>query len=478
MNSWAKHRVPMPAISRSPLPATNCRRARLGLFNFQPAMIELLSNEEMAEADRLTIAAGATGVDLMEHAGRAIADAVALRQPLGTSIVVVAGPGNNGGDGFVAARLLAERGFRVRLLTPGGNDRLRGDAGEAARRYRGRMEPAAPTGLADAGVIIDALFGAGLARPVEGAAREMIEAMNACGAPILAVDLPSGINGSTGARLGTAVAAAETVTFFRRKPGHLLLPGRLHCGKVRVADIGIKPDVLGQIRPRAFANAPELWKASFPVPRVDGHKYARGHAVVVSGGLARTGAARLAARGALRAGAGLVTIASPSDALVVQGAANLAVMVRAVDGAAELAAMLEDRRLNALVLGPGGGVGAAMRELVAAALAGERAVVLDADALTSFAEDPAALWAAISARSAIVMTPHQGEFSRVFKGESKILHAASKLEAARAAAGRSGAIVVLKGPDTVIAAPDGRAAVNDNAPPWLATAGSGDVLSG
>ncbi len=190
-------------------------------------MIELLSNEEMAEADRLTIAAGATGVDLMEHAGRAIADAVALRQPLGTSIVVVAGPGNNGGDGFVAARLLAERGFRVRLLSLGGKDRLRGDAAEAARRFAGGIEPAAPGGLADAGVIIDAIFGAGLARPVEGAALEMIGAMNACAAPILAVDLPSGINGSTGARLGTAIEATETVTFFRRKPGHLLLPGRL-----------------------------------------------------------------------------------------------------------------------------------------------------------------------------------------------------------------------------------------------------------
>jgi hydroxyethylthiazole kinase-like uncharacterized protein yjeF len=200
--------------------------------------------------------------------------------------------------------------------------------------------------------------------------------------------------------------------------------------------------------------------------------------VVVSGGLARTGAARLAARGALRAGAGLVTIASPREALAVNAAANLAVMVRAVDGAAELAAMLEDRRLNAVVLGPGGGVGAPMRELVASALAAERAVVLDADALTSFAEDPAPLWAATAGRSATVMTPHQGEFSRIFQGEPNVLRAASKLDAARAAAARSNMTVVFKGPDTVIAAPDGRAAINDNAPPWLATAGSGDVLSG
>jgi ADP-dependent NAD(P)H-hydrate dehydratase / NAD(P)H-hydrate epimerase len=441
-------------------------------------MIELLSNEEMAQADRLTIAAGTRGIDLMEQAGRAIADAVALRQPLGTSIVVVAGPGNNGGDGFVAARLLRERGFRLRVLSLAPVDRLRGDAAEAARRCGGRIEPASPAGLADAGLVVDAIFGAGLARPVEGAAAEMIAAMNGCAAPILAVDLPSGINGSTGARMGTAIHAGETVTFFRRKPGHLLLPGRIDCGKLRVADIGIKPEVLEKIRPRTFANAPELWKAKFPVPRVEAHKYARGHAVVVSGGLARTGAARLAARGALRAGAGLVTIASPREALAVHAAANLAVMVRPIDGAAELAAMLNDPRLDAVVLGPAGGIGAAMRELVAVALSGERGVVLDADALTSFAEDPAALFAAAASRAATVLTPHQGEFGRLFGKEPGVAGAASKLEAARAAAERSHAVVVLKGPDTVIAAPGGRAAINDNAPAWLATAGSGDVLSG
>src|SRR5262249_454701 len=292
----------------------------------------------------------------------------------------------------------------------------------------------------DAGVVIDAIFGAGLARPVEGAARDMIEAMNACGAPVLAIDLPSGINGTTGVRLGVAVPATQTVTFFRRNPGHLLLPGRLSCGKVRITDIGIKPEVLSLIRPRTFANAPELWKSHFPVPRVDAHKYGRGHAVVGSGGPARTGAARLAARGALRAGAGLVTIASPRDALAVHAAANLAVMIRAVDGAAELAAMLEDRRFNAIVLGPGGGIGVAMRELVATALNGGRGVVLDADALTSFAEDPAALWSITAARAATVMTPHHGEFTRVFGQEPRVLRATSHLAAARAAAARPRAV--------------------------------------
>jgi ADP-dependent NAD(P)H-hydrate dehydratase / NAD(P)H-hydrate epimerase len=439
-------------------------------------MIELLSTAEMAEADRLTIAAGVAGIALMENAGQAIADGVASRHPAGTRVAVVAGLGNNGGDGFVAARLLAERGYRVRLLLAGDRARLKGDAALAVQRWSGPCEPAAPSALMSAEIVVDALFGAGLDRPVEGVARAMIEAMNA--APrVLAVDLPSGINGTTGAVMGVAVRAAETVTFFRRKIGHALLPGRLHCGTIGVADIGIGTDVLAHIKPRCWINDPRLWGGSFPVPRTEGHKYGRGHTVVVSGGLSSTGAARLAARGALRAGAGLVTIASPRDALLVNAAENLAVMVRPVEGADELTEFLSDRRRNTVVLGPGGGVGDKMRALVLAGLAGERAVVLDADALTSFAVEPNTLFAAIRGRAgATVLTPHEGEFGRLFK--EVVETSRSKLEQARTASAASGAIVLLKGPDTVVAAPDGRAAIADNAPPSLATAGSGDVLAG
>jgi ADP-dependent NAD(P)H-hydrate dehydratase / NAD(P)H-hydrate epimerase len=444
-------------------------------------MIELLTPDEMAECDRLAIAGGVAGIELMERAGRAVADAVA-RHPLGTRVLVVAGPGNNGGDGFVAARVLAERGYPVRvlLLPLGDAGALRGDAAEAARMWRGTIEPAKPDTVAGAGVIVDALFGAGLNRVVEGDARAMIEAMNSCGAPIVAVDLPSGINGASGAVMGAAVKAKESITFFRRKPGHVLLPGRLHAGNVRVVDIGIPESVLQRVRPRTFANAPALWGGAFPIPRLDGHKYSRGHAVVVSGDMSSTGAARLAARGALRAGAGLVTLASPRTALAVNATANLAVMVRAADGPDELRQLLEDRRLNAVALGPGLGVGANTRALVEVVLDGERAVVLDADALTSFADEPAALLAAITARPGrpVVLTPHQGEFSRLFKDFLQPSEKGSKLFAARAAAQAFGAVVLLKGPDTVVAAPDGRAAINENAPPWLATAGSGDVLAG
>ncbi len=322
-------------------------------------MIELLTPAEMGEADRLAIAAGISGIELMENAGRAVADAAARLYPHGAPQVrVVAGPGNNGGDGFVAARILADRGFPVRVLLLGDRAKLKGDAATAAGRWQGPTEPATPHGLEGAGFVIDALFGAGLDRPVEGEASAMIEAMNASGAPILAVDLPSGIHGSSGEVLARAVRATRTTTFFRRKPAHLLLPGRLYCGAVEVADIGIPDSVLDSIKPRIFVNGPSLWSGVFPVPGIDGHKYKRGHAVVVSGGLASTGAARLAARGALRAGAGLVTIASPAEALAVNAAANLSIMVRQVDDAAGLSALLGDRRLNAIVLGPGGGVGA------------------------------------------------------------------------------------------------------------------------
>jgi hydroxyethylthiazole kinase-like uncharacterized protein yjeF len=304
--------------------------------------------------------------------------------------------------------------------------------------------------------------------------------MKAAGAPIVAVDLPSGINGTSGAVMGSAVNASETVTFFRRKPGHVLLPGRLHCGPVHVAEIGIPSSVLDRIKPSLFLNASELWAARFPVPQPDGHKYARGHTVVMSGDVVSTGAARLAARGALRAGAGLVTIGSPPDALAVNATANMAVMVRPIDGAAALAAFLADRRRNAVVLGPGGGIGATMRELVTGALATEAAVVLDADALTSFADEPARLLDLTrSRRNAVtVLTPHEGEFSRLFKSIAEVSDQTTKYGRAIAAARVGGAIVVLKGADTVVAAPDGRVAIADNAPPWLATAGSGDVLAG
>ena len=435
-------------------------------------MHELLTAAEMGEADRRTIAGGTPGIVLMENAGRAVAEAAALLAPEG-AILVLAGPGNNGGDGFVAARLLAEQGRAVRVMLLGDEDRLRGDAAEARARWRGGVE-AASLPLPPAALVVDALFGAGLARPLDGLAAGLVAAMNEGPAPVLAVDVPSGLPADDGAPIGPCVAATATVTFFRRKPGHLLQPGRALCGPVTVAQIGISGAALEGIAPWAWDNTPELWRAALPAPGIAGHKYKRGHALVVSGSMTRTGAARLAAGAALRV-AGLATLASPPGALAVNAAQLTAVMLKRCEGAAGLAEILEDARFTSVALGPALGLGEASRAQVLAALASGAAATLDADALTAFEADPDTLFKAIADRRApVAMTPHEGEFARLFPD----LAALTRPVRVRAAAARSGAVVVLKGPDTAIAAADGRLAINANAPPWLATAGSGDVLAG
>jgi hydroxyethylthiazole kinase-like uncharacterized protein yjeF len=349
-----------------------------------------------------------------------------------------------------------------------------------ARRYSGPVSRWTGEPFDPGSVLIDALFGAGLARPIDGEAADAIAAINRSGAHVIAVDLPSGIQGDTGAVMGTAVRAHRTVTFFRRKPGHLLLPGRTHCGRITVADIGISTAILKSIDPQFSVNDPAIWGQSFPIPQTSGHKYSRGHAVVLSGELPSTGAARLAARAALRAGAGLVTLASPTSALAVNATSSLAVMVREAQGVEGLSMLLSDARLNAIVMGPGGGVGAEMRAKVKAVAAGDRALVLDADALTSFGENPKELFTILTNHnlSTAILTPHDGEFSRLFSNLKESPSVNQKLEKTLAASHETGAVVVLKGADTVVAAPDGRASIANNAPPYLATAGAGDVLAG
>jgi hydroxyethylthiazole kinase-like uncharacterized protein yjeF len=500
-----------------PAPVRRC----LGkmLFAFTPVLRmlpntshgELLTNAEMAEADRLTIAGGTPGSALMEQAGAAVARESTRLVPRHGHIAVFCGPGNNGGDGFVAARLLACQEFTVELGLLGTLDRLRGDAALAAKSWTGKILAVDELDLDSADLAIDALFGAGLSRDLDGQAKAMVLRLNEwtkrTKKPILSVDVPSGIDGSSGQIRGGAINAARTIAFFRRKPGHLLLPGRIHCGGTVVADIGIAEQVLAAISPKTFANCPALWQQTFPIPRVNGHKYSRGHAVVLSGGVAQTGAAKLAARGALRAGAGLVTIATPRAALCVHAAALTAIMTRVCDDADGLTSLLADRRKNTLVMGPGLGVGENTRAQVRAALntdgnhgAPPRAVVLDADALTSFEDDAYSLAQMIGRRSrGVVLTPHDGEYARLFgrAGQNNQsqwfglgmpeqvllshfdgLRSESKLDRARAAAALSGAVVLLKGPDTVVADPEGLATIAEDLPPWLATAGSGDVLAG
>ncbi len=443
----------------------------------------LLTVAEMALADALAIAGGVPGSVLMEAAGAGVAAAICRRwapRPL----LVLCGPGKNGGDGFVAARVLAEAGWPVRLASMGPRGSYRGDALLAAQRWLGPVEPLeavlAEGGLAEGGLggsplVVDALFGAGLSRPLEGVALAVVNAVIKRGLPVVAVDVPSGVDGDSGAILGASPMADLTVTFFRLKPGHVLVPGRQRCGRVEVVDIGIPATVLGEINPVAAANHPDLWLAGWPGPRYDGHKYQRGHALIAGGGR-MTGAARLAALAALRVGCGLVGVACPPESQMIYGLAAAALLVEPVTGAAEFGALLGRGRRTAVLLGPGNGVTPELLERVLAALASPLAVVLDADALTAFAGAPETLFCAVkSASGRCVLTPHEGEFARLFPVEAALT---GKIARARAAAARVGAVVVLKGADTVIASPDGRVVINHNAPPDLATAGSGDVLAG
>lgn len=462
-------------------------------------MDEILTCAEMAKADIHAVSHGVPGLTLMENAGRAVAEAVRRRfKPC--AVTVLCGPGNNGGDGFVVARLLDEDGFTVRVAhdaepvharsAEGGGGRAResgqrpegakhGDAGAMSEMWKGARVALTPACLDGARLVVDGLFGAGLARPLEGAYAAVVEALN--GLPVVAIDIPSGVSGDSGQPLGAAyVRAALTVTFFRKKPGHLLQPGRSLCGELVVADIGIPAEAAAS---RLHENTPALWR--YPFPRDEGHKYDRGHAVIVSGPAHATGAARMAARGALRIGAGLVSVAAPPEAVAVNAAHLTAIMIKPFDGAAGLATLLEDRRFNAVALGPGLGVGEDTRALVKAACksgagasaqagATPKGVVLDADALSSFHREPTTLFSMLHDRC--VLTPHAGEFERIFPG--LLDRSASKVEAAREAARRAGCAVLLKGSDTAIADAAGKAAINANAPAWLATAGAGDVLAG
>ena len=451
-------------------------------------MQELLTPNEMGRADQSAIENGPlSGLQLMRNAGSAVVREIMRRFPDAVDIHILCGPGNNGGDGYVIANLLHKTGLPVFLhaLAP---PKPGTDADLALAECGVDVRSIGELALNRSSLVVDALFGAGLERPLSGAALEVVEKVEAAGCRVTAVDLPSGLSGESGKVLGGACTADLTVTFFRKKPGHLLYPGRALCGELILADIGIRDEVLDEISPSCFENGPASWASQLPSPGADAHKYSRGAVGVFSGGPTATGAARLSAMAAQRAGAGAVTVYSPASALAVNAGHLTSIMLSKIDTPDELAAMLHDTRISSFVLGPGFGVGLKSRDFVRVLVGTDpdrkvdnlpRSVVLDADALTSFEADPTALFDRNAAENgpALVLTPHEGEFKRLFSDLASD-GTMSKLDRARAAAELAQATVVYKGPDTVIAAADGRAAINTNATARLATAGSGDVLAG
>ena len=430
--------------------------------------LELLTVEEMADAEAEAVASGIPSIMLMEAAGAAVVREVRKRWTR-RSVLVLAGPGNNGGDGYVVARMLKELNWPVRISHFSGRKGITGDAKRNAERWDGQIVPFNEASLLGAELVIDAVFGSGLARDVSGMVATVLQNAENRGLPIIAVDIPSGVNGNTGEVWGHAPQAMLTVTFFRKKPGHLLLPGRGLCGEVVVKDIGIPHDVLKKIAPDAFENGPAVWSSQLPEPDLGAHKYKRGHLVIL-GGSQMTGAARLAASAARRVGAGLVTIIAPPNTLDFYRSGDPGNLVLELTNGDTFSQILADERKNCILIGPGAGISHQTRTHVFTALKSKRPTVLDADALTVFKEDPETLFSWI--KGPCIITPHEGEFCRLFDLRGSKM--ARCLEAARI----SGAVVLLKGPDTVVANPAGVKVINSNAPASLATAGSGDVLAG
>lgn len=421
----------------------------------------ILTPQEMRLAEQAVIGAGTDSFELMQRAGQAVAEFVHAHWPDG-QIQVLCGPGGNGGDGFVAAAALAKLWRKVDVFCAVPVSELTGDAAKAAALWEGKVGTLEEAFVAPHELVLDALYGGGLTRPLEGVAA----ALAARPSRVISVDVPSGIDGFTGKPLGPCFRAEGTITFAALRPAHVLLPGSAFCGGVMVADIGVP------VQTRAMENSPALWAAGLPQPGQGDYKHRRGHLKVVSGGMSSTGAARLAAKAGLRAGAGLVTLLSPPQALMVNAAHLTAIMLSSVDGASDIRAAAETA--SAVVIGPAAGVTPQTRENVAALLSSPARVVLDADALTVFAAEPAALFGML--RDGDVLTPHTGEFQRLF---GDLLETApNKIEAARLAAARANCVVLIKGADTVIASPGGHVIVNTHATRWLATAGSGDVLAG
>lgn len=431
----------------------------------------ILTCEEVRAAEQRAAENGISLWALMQKAGQACADVLHAEFPNGR-VIVLAGPGNNGGDAFVAAQRLRDLGRNVWLydLAPAAGRTPEG--ANAVNASTGPRQPLEDMRVHADDIVLDGLFGAGLSRDLSGEAAFAVEQVNASGAKVVAIDVPSGINGDTGAITGPAIRADVTVTFCAKKPAHVLQPAASLCGDVIPAEIGFGKFVAEIGGNRLNENAPALWANELRWPTTTSHKHQRGRLAVVTGGLANTGAARLAAQAGLRSGAGLVTLLCPPSALMVVASSVTAVMSASFASVEDLVTQTE--RSTAIVIGPAAGVTEATRANVEALARAGRSLVLDADALTVFANQTDHLRTILTAPA--ILTPHTGEFERLFPG--LLASSSRRIEAVRTASSRSRCVILLKGADTVIAAPDGRAVANTHATPFLATAGTGDVLAG
>ncbi len=438
-----------------------------------PHHLQVLSVPQMYEADRLAIESGISGLELMENAGQGIAAHIEEGWDA-CSVLILCGPGNNGGDGYVVARALSEAGWPVAVHTFGDPEKLSGDAKMMFELYLGDTFPLSEIDLSGTELVVDALFGAGFKGELPDEIRNLFLEIKNKEIPFVAVDVPSGVNGSSGEICPGTIEANLTVSFFRPKIGHLLYPARSYIGALDIVDIGIPEEVLDTIDVRISDNDPDLWLDNMPKYLASDHKYSRGHAAIVGGGMSSTGAARISARAALRAGAGAVTVVSPPSALMIYSQAQEAVMVKSVEDDLQFSDWLKEKRINTVLVGPGNGIKERTRTFVEMSLKLDCSVILDADALTVFKDDPDKLFGLIKNKNKgqVVITPHEAEFVRLFDLSG------SNLERCQQASTLSGAIVLLKGATTVIADPDGQAVMNTIAPPWLATAGSGDALAG
>jgi hydroxyethylthiazole kinase-like uncharacterized protein yjeF len=444
----------------------------------------------MKRVDEKAREQGISSYSLMENAGLAVADAVQALAGSPCRVVVLAGPGNNGGDGAIAAVELDSLEYEVHVVRIVTEQKSYGDANRAFQSWHHPIEiislneielsDTTSTLILSADVVVDAMFGAGLTRPLSGIVAAMVKLVNDGPAQVVAVDVPSGLSGNTHNVNGPCVEAELTVTFFLHKPAHFLYPGRQLCGSVLLAQIGLDNEQLDQHEPNCYLNEPAVFYSMMPRINTIGHKFHRGHVLVRSGPVESTGAARLSAETALRCGAGLVTVATSHDALLVNAAHLTAVMLKCCDTEHAWKEQLADPRITTVVVGPGNGISEGTRNSVISSLESEKQCVLDADALSCWSDNN---WrhefmkVMASTTASVVLTPHAGEFEHLF-GNLSDEQFPSKLHKALEAASQSRAVIVYKGADTVVASPDGRSSINANAPPWLATAGTGDVLAG